>query len=429
MRKIQPILGLLATGLTLGAYAEAAMAQNAIEQNSTEVEAAQNVTDIPVQPSTEPPLEPLPENTDAGTIQVPNIVPIPPRPIPIGPLAPLPGTLPGDSGRPEDDYVLGPGDQIVVDIFDVPEFSGEAGTYTILVDGSVIFPWIGRVRLQGQTLTSAAELLEREYGGRGFIRSPIITVNLLTPRDLTISVVGQVKRPGAYAIAPTGEIGDSALVGAGGGGGAGGNQWPTVTQAIQAAQGITQLADLRNVQIRRPFSDGSEQLINVNLWELIRSGQLNQDITLRDGDSIVVPTAVALSPDEALLTGSASFAPASIQVNVVGEVIAPGLVEVPPNTPLNQAIQAAGGFDARRARRGRVELIRLNSNGTAVRRSIETDLAAGVNEESNPPLQEGDVIVVRRSTLTSVTDTLSTILDPVGTVLGTLDIFGIFDAE
>lgn len=402
----------------------AAHAAPGLAQTPVPADTSEPAIEIPVE-STEPQPSPLTEPPGEGAIQVPEIVPIPPRAAPTGPLAPLPGASPTGVGVDEATYTLGPGDEIVLDVFDVPEFSGaEAGTYTILVDGSVTFPWIGRVQLQGRTLAEAADLLEREYGDRGYIIDPLITVNLVTPRTLKVSVVGEVKRPGAYAIGSDGAAsspllgGDTTAAAA-----TTATRWPSVTEAIKAAGGITQLADLRNVQIRRPQRDGSEQLIDVNLWELIRTGTLNQDITLRDGDVLVVPTAVALSPDEAILQGSASFAPGIITVNVVGEVITPGPIEVPPTTSLNQAIQAAGGFDRQRARTGRVTLVRLNPNGTAVQRRVEIDLAAGINEETNPALQPGDTIIVGRSGLVSTVDTLNTILEPVGTVFGVFNSF------
>ncbi|PSB17470.1 polysaccharide transporter [filamentous cyanobacterium CCP1] len=381
----------------------------------------------PAEPAEEIELNPLTDTPGSGTIQVPEIVPIPPRAAPTQPLSPAPGIREGVAPD-EDTYVLGPGDEIALDIFDIPEF---ASTYTVLVDGSVVLPWIGRVRLQGLTLEQATALITREYVNRGFLVDPLITLNLLTPRTLTVSVVGEVRRPGAYSISPQGNA--SAPIAADTAGAAGDgatNQWPTVTRAIQSAGGITQLADLRNIQIRRALPDGSEQLVDVDLWELIRTGQLTQDITLRDRDTLVIPTATALNPDEAALIGSASFAPGVIRVNVVGEAVQPGVIEVPPNTSLNQAIQAAGGFNRQRARTSRVDLIRLNPNGTAVQRRIPIDLAAGINEETNPALRDGDTVVVGRSGLVSTTDFLQTVLTPVGAILAPFNILrDLFDND
>jgi polysaccharide export outer membrane protein len=323
----------------------------------------------------------------------------------------------------EEEYLLGPGDLIGLEIFDVPELSGANGRHVILIDGTVNLPWLDRpVSLQGLTLRAASQKLQSAYSP--FIREPRITVNLITARTLRVNVVGEVKRPGTYIISPEGRtnqilVGDASVAGGGTA-----NQWPTVTQAIQSAGGITQLADLRDVQLRRPQPDGSVDQITVNLWELIRTGQIQQDVALRDRDTLVIPKASTINPDEALVTGSASFAPATMLINVVGEVQAPGTVEVAPNTSLNQALLTAGGFDNQRARRSRVELIRLNPDGTATRREVQVDLAAGINEETNPSLREFDTIVVGRSGITRTSDTLETIFRPLGSIFG---IFNVFD--
>jgi polysaccharide biosynthesis/export protein len=333
----------------------------------------------------------------------------------------VPRTEVPNAGYREEEYILGPGDQIGLDIFDVPELSGAQGQYVVLIDGSVNLPWVGKIQLQGLTLEGASSRLEQAYAP--YIRNPLITVNLLTARTLRVNVVGAVKRPGSYIISPQGQtnqilVGDAAVAG-----GSVASQWPTVTQALQQAGGITQLANLREVQLRRPRPDGSEELISVNLWELLRSGQIRQDVALRDRDTLIVPQATVLSAEEALLNGSSSIAPATILVNVIGEVRAPGTVEVAPNTSLNQALLTAGGFDPR-ARRSKVELIRLRPDGTAERRTIPVDLAAGINEESNPSLREFDTIVVGRSGIAQTGDALDNIFRPLGNIFG---IFNVFD--
>ncbi len=99
-------------------------------------------------------------------------------------------------------------------------------------------------------------------------------------------------------------------------------------------------------------------------------------------------------------------------MKVVGEVVKPGTIEVPPNTPLNQAILTAGDFDKRRADQSTVELIRLNPNGTVTKTSINVDFSQGINEKTNPILRNNDVVVVHRSNLASATDTLGAVLSP-----------------
>ena len=183
------------------------------------------------------------------------------------------------------------------------------------------------------------------------------------------------------------------------------------------------MADIRQIQLRRFTKAGAEYQIPVNLWQLLQQGDFTQDPILQDGDTIIVPTTTQVSPAEATELATATFAPETIQVSVVGEVIEPGLVEVPPNTPLNQGLLAAGGFDPKRARKHSVELIRLNPDGTVSQRTIPIDFAQGINEQSNPRLQNNDIIVVNRSGTVQVTDAISTILEPINPFVGVLRIF------
>ena len=163
-------------------------------------------------------------------------------------------------------------------------------------------------------------------------------------------------------------------------------------------------------------------LIQVNLWDLVESGNLRQDVLLRDGDQIFVPTAQVMDNSEVIALANTTFAPTTITVNVVGEVKAPGTLSVSPDTLLNQAILTAGGFNDSRARTNRVELIRLNPNGTVSQQSVKVDLAQDVNDEQNPILQEGDTIIVGRSALASTSDTVGLLFSPLTRLF--LGIFG-----
>ncbi len=228
-----------------------------------------------------------------------------------------------------------------------------------------------------------------------------------------IVITGEVFRPGTYQIVSENNNIDEQL--------------PRLTQAIGAAGGIKPLADIRNIKVTRSASSGEEKTIDVSLWQLLQQGDINQDLILQDGDRIFIATAENLDSEEAVSLAEANFSPETINVNVVGEVRNPGGVEVLPNTPLNQALLTAGGFDRRRAKTSSVELIRLNPNGTVTRRPIKIDFTAGINEENNPTLRNNDVIVVKRSTITSVSDTLSTILSPIGSFFSLFNFFRIFN--
>ncbi|MHC5722225.1 MAG: polysaccharide biosynthesis/export family protein, partial [Nostoc sp.] len=88
-----------------------------------------------------------------------------------------------------------------------------------------------------------------------------------------------------------------------------------------------------------------------------------------------------------------------------------------PNSSLNQAILAAGGFNDARASSKAVDLIRLNPNGSVTKRIVKMDFSAGINEQTNPILRNNDVVVVSRSGAASFGDTVGTVTGPLGIVL------------
>ncbi|WP_416676546.1 polysaccharide biosynthesis/export family protein [Egbenema bharatensis] len=190
-------------------------------------------------------------------------------------------------------------------------------------------------------------------------------------------------------------------------GGEGGQ--PTLIQTIQQAGGFSPTADLRQIEVRRQTRQGAEQLLTVNLWDVLQSGDLNQDVVLQQGDRITVPEASELASEEAFALASSTLSTGGIQVNIIGEVRSAGQLELRANSTLNQAVLAAGGFNGR-ANRKDITLIRFNPNGTITEQELELDFSNDLNPENNPLLRNNDVILVGRSTGARITDTLSTIL-------------------
>jgi polysaccharide biosynthesis/export protein len=446
------------------------------------------------------------------------------------PTQPQPTQLQPTQLQPED-YLLGAGDQVRVDVFRIPEYSGE---YEVLVNGVLNLPMVGQVAVAGLTLEQATAAISQAYAQR--LRRPIINVFLINPRPLRVGIVGEVSRPGEYILQRDGTQFPSlisALEAAGGitqsanlrqlainrTAGNGSQQtiivdlWqfletgslshnvalrdgdtvfiptqtsfsssesiqlaaasfaadesrplnvavvgevfrpgpytvsgagqtnesdslsasstlPTVTRAIQVAGGIQPEANIREVKVYRRTRDGTEQVIDVNLWKLLREGSIVEDIALQEGDTVYIPQAVDPLPEEVSEVASASFSPGTIRVNIVGEVATPGVVEVAPNTPLSQGVLAAGGFN-NRASTGVVELVRLNVNGTASRSSLPVDFSQGIDEATNPLLRNNDTIIVRRSASARVGDVLDTFVGPLGKVFSLFtiptSIFGLFD--
>jgi polysaccharide biosynthesis/export protein len=285
-------------------------------------------------------------------------------------------------------YILGPGDRIRITALEAPEYSGE---FLVLPDGSLDLPRAGSIIVQGMTLDQLKQAIAIQYAA--YLRRPNIDISLLELRPIRVGISGEVSRPGAYTVtSPTAQL-------------------PTLTEALKLAGGITPRADLRQIQLRRPLRPGQEQIVTINLWDLIETGDLNQNLLLQGGDTIIVPTAQSISPEEAIQLGTASFAPEEIRVYVVGEVKTPGEITMQPNAPLNQAILAAGGFLPERANTDEVRLIRLNPDGTASQREIPIDFNQGINDRTNPALRANDVIVVRRSGITNIIDSINPIFN------------------
>jgi polysaccharide export outer membrane protein len=93
------------------------------------------------------------------------------------------------------DYYLGGGDNIRIDIYDLPQLSGE---YQIPPGGTIQIPIIGSVSLQGLTLEQAAQLITRAYSR--VVKRPVVTISLQSPRPLNIWLSGEVSRPGSYVL-------------------------------------------------------------------------------------------------------------------------------------------------------------------------------------------------------------------------------------
>lgn len=432
-----------------------------------------------------------------------------------------------------DDYLLGAGDRVRIDFFGVPEFTGE---YQVLPNGAINLPFAGAIPVQGLTLGRATKLIETRF--KPFLARPAIAISLLAARPITVTIAGEVNRPGSYTVSalPTsglsGDVttpsltrtiqlaegvtqsadlkqvqirrqrpdtpgmlevvtvdlwkllqtgdnsqdvrlrdGDSIFIPAStaidleasrqlaaanfatkgnrslkivvvgevsrpgpytisDGATTRGEQRvgttaqvPSVTQAIQVAGGITQMADIRNIQVRRLTRLGTEQVVKVNFWNLLKSGDIRQDLALQDGDTVEIPTASTPNDREITELGAASFAPDKITVNIVGEVEKPGAVIVPPNTPLNQAILTAGGFN-QKARKREVTLLRLNPNGSVTKRDVSIDFEQGVNDKTNPALRNNDIVIVKKAGFYQVTDTVNSVLTPFSSFFGFIRLFG-----
>lgn len=322
-------------------------------------------------------------------------------PAPISPpAAALPQALADDS------YLIGPGDQLDLKLFDAPELSG---VVEVLNDGTAALPMLGTVRLTGLTLSQASFWMASLYK-RQLLR-PALLLKLVRPRPIRVALVGEVERPGLYSLTTsetTTTAGGPSLTISGP---------PTVVDAIQKAGGITLNANLRLVTLQRrlPGLTPSFKQANLDLMALLVRGDQLQNPYLFDGDTIMISRAEQPAA-ESIELAAANLSPKRITVNVVGEVERPGPVQLQANTPLVQAVMAAGGPKNWRANNGSVELVRINRNGTATRETFALNLSQGASNARNPPLREGDTVLVKRSGLAVVSDAVTAVGAPLTSV-------------
>jgi polysaccharide export outer membrane protein len=177
------------------------------------------------------------------------------------------------------------------------------------------------------------------------------------------------------------------------------------------------------VRLQRRIPGDASQLreTQLNLISLLRSGDKAQNPFLFDGDTIVIGTAP--TPDrEVMELAAANLSPQQINITVVGEVVTPGRLNLAANTPVVQAVLAAGGPKNFRGKRSDVELVRINRNGTATRQLITIDYNQGVSGLRNPPLRDGDTVVVNRSNFAVATDALDAVTTP---ITGLVSVWGL----
>lgn len=325
--------------------------------------------------------------------------------VPGPPPAPQPAAGAPAAASAFDAYILGAGDTLNLQ-FLTGGNSGLGGSFQLLNDGSSSLPMIGSVVLEGLTVNQANRWLTSLY--RRYLRQPELTLMVTQPRPMQVSLIGQVENPGFYVLSP-GSEGSSVE-----GKGTAIPGLPTVVSAIQKAGGITLNANLRDVRLQRRLPGDKTQLkeLQLDLVALLQRGDKRQNPFLFDGDTIVIGRAPAPPANEVLELAAANLSPGSISVNVVGEVKSPGGLKLRAGTPLMQALLAAGGPTPFRANRSNVELVRINRDGTATLRRYSIDFRLGVSGPRNPPLRDGDNIIVNRSVMAAGTDTLNAVTQP-----------------
>ena len=233
-------------------------------------------------------------------------------------------------------YVLGPGDHIIIDIYGA---SQKAVTAQVSPEGKVTLPGVGPVKVSGMTVAAAQAQISKTLGSR--YSSSQLSVSLGQTRSITINVMGEVKVPGTYTL----------------------SAFSTVFHALYMAGGINDIGTLRNIKV---FRNG-RQITVVDVYEYILNGRLAGNIRLMENDVIVV-------------------GPYDCLVGIEGNVKRPMFYEMRPTESVGTLLKYAGGFTGDAYKKA-VRLMRKTGDRFTVHNIEEFDM-------NTFKVNDGDAITV-----------------------------------
>lgn len=161
------------------------------------------------------------------------------------------------------EYIIGPQNVLQIDVYYGRDKNLERKV-RVSSKGYINFPLLGEVEISGLTVNEAVEkltaLLEKDY-----LVNP--QVSIFIEEYSTVSVIGQVNKPGTYPI--KGRL--------------------TVVEAISLAEGFTKIAAPNGVKVLRTDTDGVKTSINIKAGDIINGGKKEDDVQLQSGDIVSVP--------------------------------------------------------------------------------------------------------------------------------------------
>jgi len=257
------------------------------------------------------------------------------------PAAALADTLPPGN-------VVHAGDQLQVQVLGENELAQKV---VVAGDGTIGLPLVGQVRVAGATPSGAADAIARALGR--YIRSPQVTVSVLTSGEITVRVLGDVVKSGEYALRPGARLSD----------------------AIAAAGGMDPAINGEYPVARIAYADGTTY--HLSLDKLLRGGDPERDVELAQGAAIYVP------------------GPTTFDITVLGAVDHPGTVTLNEGDRLSIAIAKAGHTQNSNGDLGRVMVTRTEADGQTASHPVDLyqSLEKG-NMLYDPRLRKGDVVYV-----------------------------------
>lgn len=191
-------------------------------------------------------------------------------------------------------YVLGPGDQLIIDVYGA---SQESVSLTVSPDGDITIPDFGPIHVSGLTVSAAQNRIRSKLGS--YYESSNIKASLGQTRTILVNVMGEVKAPGTYTV----------------------SAFATVFHALYMAGGVSDLGTLRNIKV---FRQG-KLISTVDIYEFILNGRLAGNVRLADNDVVQVGTYDCI-------------------VDITGRVKRPMAYEMRKAESLSTLLKYSGGF-------------------------------------------------------------------------------------
>lgn len=193
-----------------------------------------------------------------------------------------------------DDYRLGPGDEVYVDVWGASQQRFEC---TVSPEGVINIENFGPVQVSGLTVAQTNARLRSTLGARYAGSDVRLTVG--QTRTITVDVMGEVKTPGTYTL----------------------SAFSTVFHALYMAGGTNDIGTLRNIKV---FRNG-RQITTCDIYDYILNGNMKGNVRLQPGDVVVVGSYECL-------------------VQVTGKVKRPMYYEMKSTESVGTLLRYAGGF-------------------------------------------------------------------------------------
>jgi polysaccharide export outer membrane protein len=245
---------------------------------------------------------------------------------------------PVDNAPVTPDYIIGPGDQILINGWGQINVSLDL---TVERNGTINIPRVGTINVSGLKYQDLVPHLKTVFGR--VYRNFELTATLGQLRSIQIFVVGQARRPGTYTV----------------------SSLSTLVSAIFSAGGPSNTGSMRSIQLKR----ANRVIVDFDLYDLLLTGDKSRDAALMQGDIV-------------------QFSAIGSLVAVAGAVNRPAIYELKQNTPLFDVIRWAGGL-ATTAQGQKVTVERIEERKSRTVEEFGLDVA-GLSK----PLKDGDLVTV-----------------------------------